>query len=199
MRLMGKGFLVVLALMLTAGPLVAAPVSLSSPPLLTAPSTDGSPAGAVLKLLVLSGAVFGAIRIKDTGTLAKKFVQRASAAAGDYKTGVEAAGQDWHSRTAASGDNYAAGVQAAIGAKRFEKGVNDAGAQKYTTRAGSLGAQRFPTGVGAAEADWSKGAAPYLDELKSMELPPRRPKGDPGNMARANAVAARLRARKVGA
>jgi hypothetical protein len=39
---------------------------------------------------------------------------------------------------------------------------------------------------------------PYLDTLKGMELPPRRPKGDPGNQARANAVASRLRAQKVG-
>jgi hypothetical protein len=139
-----------------------------------------------------------AIRIKDVGSLAKKFVMRAGAAAADYKSGVEAAGQDWQTRTAASGDNYAAGVTAAIGDKRFEKGVTEAGAGKYTTRAGTLGAQRFPTGVAAAEGDWSKGAAPYLDELRNMDLPPRRPKGDPGNQARANAVATRLRAKKLG-
>jgi len=139
-----------------------------------------------------------AIRIKDTGSLAKKFVQRASAAAGDYKSGVEAAGQDWESNTKASADNWAAGVQQAIGDKRFDKGVANAGAAKFTSRAASLGAQRYPTGVGAAESDWAKGAQPYLDALKSIDLPPRRPKGDPGNQARANAVALKLRMMKVG-
>lgn len=139
-----------------------------------------------------------AIRIKDTGSLAKKFVQRASAASGDYAEGVRAAGQDWESNTRAASDNYAAGVQQAIGDGRFARGVAEAGAGKYVGRASTLGAQRFPTGVGAAEGDWSRGAAPYLDALKGMELPPRRPKGDPGNQARANAVAARLRAIKVG-
>lgn len=139
-----------------------------------------------------------AIRIKDTGSLAKKFVQRASAAAGDYKSGVEAAGQDWATNTAAAGDNYAAGVTAAIGDKRFERGVSEAGAAKFTARAGSLGAQRYPSGVGAAEGDWAKGAQRFLDVLKGLALPPRRPKGDPGNQARANAVAVALRAAKVG-
>ena len=139
-----------------------------------------------------------AIRIKDTGSLAKKFVQRAGAATGDYKSGVEAAGADWESATKASGDNYATGVQQAIADKRFERGVGEAGASKFTARAGTLGAQRYPTGVGAAEGDWAKGAQPFLDALKGMDLPPRRPKGDPGNQARAQAVAIKLRAMKVG-
>lgn len=139
-----------------------------------------------------------AIRIKDTGTLAKKFVQRAGAAAGDYKAGVEAAGSDWQANTAAASDNYAAGVQEAIGQGRFRRGVEAAGPGKYTQRAATLGAQRYPTGVGAAEGDWAKGAQPYLQALANMSLPPRRPKGDPGNAARANAVAMNLRAMKVG-
>jgi hypothetical protein len=138
------------------------------------------------------------MRIRDTATIAQKFVQRAQAAAGDYKTGVEAAGQDWQTNTERSGDNYAAGVQQAIGDKRFERGVSAAGAGKFVTRASTLGAQRFPTGVGASQNEYAKGAGPYLDALKSMELPPRRPKGDPGNQARAQAVASKLRALKVG-
>lgn len=138
------------------------------------------------------------MRIKETATLAKKFVQRASAAAGDYKTGVEASGQDWQSNTERSAENYATGVNQAISDGRFLRGVAAAGASKFVTRASTLGAQRFPTGVGAAENDWAKGTAPYLDKLKSMDLPPRRPKGDPGNQARAQKVAMELRALKVG-
>ena len=139
-----------------------------------------------------------AIRIKDTGALAKKFVQRAGAAQGEYKSGVEASGPDWETNTRAGAENFATGVQQAIVDKRFERGVAAAGAAKFVSRASTLGAQRYPTGVGAAEGDWSKGTQPYLDALKGMELPPRRPKGDPGNQARAQAVASRLRALKVG-
>lgn len=139
-----------------------------------------------------------AIRIKDTGALAKKFVQRASAAAPDYKSGVEQSGQDWQANTAAAADNYAAGVQQAIGDGRFRRGVEQAGSAKFVQRASTLGAQRYPTGVGASEGDWSKGTQPYLQTIAGLTLPPRRPKGDPGNMARSQAVASALRAQKVG-
>jgi hypothetical protein len=139
-----------------------------------------------------------AIRVKDTASLARKFVQRAGAASGDYTDGVKVAGNDWETNTRSAGDNYAAGVQQAIGDRRFERGVSEAGASKYVSRASTLGAQRFVTGVQAAEGDWSKGAAPYLQAIASLDLPPRRPKGDPANMQRAQAVAARLRAMKVG-
>jgi len=199
MRTFARLSLIGLILIVAAGPVLATPLASRSGPTLGAPVGAPGSAPTIVELLVYGLAAFGAIRIKDTGTLSKKFVQRATQAAPDYKIGVEAAGQDWQTRTAASGDNYTAGVQAAIGRKAFEKGVNEAGSAKYTTRAGTLGAQRYPSGVGAAEGDWAKGVQPYLDELKGMELPPRRPKGDPGNQARANAVAVRLRARKIGA
>jgi len=138
------------------------------------------------------------MRIKDTGSLAKKFVRNASAAAGEYTSGVQASGQDWATNTAAAGDNYAAGVTAAISDGRFLRGVSEAGAQKFVQRATTLGAQRYPTGVGAAEAEWAKNTEPSLQVLRSLSLPPRRPKGDPGNQARANAVAMALRAHAIG-
>lgn len=139
-----------------------------------------------------------AIRVKDTGSLARKFVQRAGAAGPDYASGVQAAGNDWEANARAGAANYGAGVQAAIADNRFERGISNAGAAKYVTRASTLGAQRFPTGVAAAEGDWSKGASPYLDAIRNMDLPPRRPKGDPANQQRAAAVAQKLRALKVG-
>jgi hypothetical protein len=138
------------------------------------------------------------IRVKDTNALAKKFVQRAQGAAGDYKTGVEATGQDWESGARAGAENYKQAVVEAANAGRFEKGVSRAGAAKWSTRAASLGAQRYPTGVGAAEGDWSRGSQPYLEAIRATDLPPRRPKGDPANHQRSIAIATRLRAIKLG-
>lgn len=135
--------------------------------------------------------------IKDTGALAKKFTARAQAAAPDYKTGVEQSGQNWESNTKASEDNYKAGVTQAAADGRFGKGVAKAGAAKFVSRASTLGAQRYPTGIAAAEGAWATGSQPYLDALKNMTLPPRAPKGDPRNQARANAVATQLRAMRV--
>lgn len=138
------------------------------------------------------------IRIKDTASIAKKFVTRAAGAGGDYTAGVQAAGQDWESATKASADNYKAGVSAAAADGRFERGVAEAGAAKWLQKATTLGAQRYPSGVAASESDYAKGVQPHLDAMKSLDLPPRRPTGDPANMQRANVVATKNRAIKLG-
>lgn len=198
MRVASRCVFAMLVLVLAAGPAFLGPVNLHASATVSAPTSPAPHPGAGLLQWLAIPAAIGAIRIKDTGTLAKKFVRNASAAQGDYKSGVEASGQDWATNTAASADNYAAGVQQAISDGRFQKGVSDAGATKFVARASSLGAQRYPTGVGAAEGEWAKNTQGSLDVLKSLTLPPRRPKGDPGNQARANAVAVALRAHKLG-
>lgn len=190
-------FVLVIGL-LAVGPILAAP-HLHSPALvLTAPGHLPADSGPLGQLVGAPVAFAMSIRIKDTGTLAKKFVQRAQAAGGDYTEGVKAAGGDWETNTKNSEDNYAAGVQQAIGDKRFGKGVAAAGAGKYTARASTLGAQRYPGGVAISEGDWAKGVQPHLQAMASMQLPPRRPKGDPQNQARAQAVAALNRQIKLG-
>jgi hypothetical protein len=138
-----------------------------------------------------------AIRTKDTGAIAKKFRERAAAASQDYATGVAAAAGDWETNTAAAEQNYQAGVQEAISRGAFGKGVRGSGG-KYSENAQKLGTQRYPQGVANAEGAYARGVGPYLDTIKSLNLPPRGPKGSPANMSRANAVATALRARKVG-
>lgn len=163
---------------------VAAPADTPSSPL------DGS--DSMLYLVPL----LGAIRIKDTASLGKKFVQRAGAATADYKDGVAAAGADWEAGARAGADNYKQAVIEAANQGRFEKGIAAAGQQKFVTRAVNLGSQRFATGVQSAEAEWVKGTQPYLDALKGLELPAKRPRGQ--NAGRANAVADRLHQMRVG-
>ena len=138
------------------------------------------------------------MKVKDAAVSAAKFKTRAMAAGGDYMAGVKAAGADWQAGAAGAGENYNQGVQAAIARNAFTKGVAAAGPDKYVRNAAGVGAQRYPQGVGNAEADWQKGTAPYLDTLRNAQLPPRRPKGDPGNYLRVQAVGEALRARKLG-
>lgn len=183
--------------------LLATPVALfayaSAPPELTIAAPFPSPAGAPLPVewLILP-ALAGALNVKDTGTIAAKFVRNAQAAAGDYKTGVQSAGPAWEAGARAGEDNYATGVQQAIADKRFGKGIAAAGASKYVTMASEKGSTRFGPGVAASQGEYARGAQPYLDALKGITLPPRRPKGDPSNYARAQAVGDRLRAVKLG-
>jgi len=139
-----------------------------------------------------------ALNVKDAASSAQKFVSRAQAAGPDYAKGVQGAGDTWQSRTAASADAYGAGVNAAITAGRFQKGVAKAGAAKYVNRAAGVGAARYPQGVGAAGPNWQSGTQPYLDTLAGLTLPPRRPRGDPGNINRVAMIADALRKKKLG-
>ena len=139
-----------------------------------------------------------AIKVKDAGTAAAKFTQRAAAAAGDYQAGVQGAGEDWARQTVASVDNYNAGIQEAITRGAFQRGVQAAGAAKYSQKAATTGARRFPEGVREGGPAFQAGVQPYLTVIAGLTLPPRRPKGDPANFARVQAIGEALRRRKVG-
>lgn len=139
-----------------------------------------------------------ALKVKDAASSAAKFVARAQAAGGDYTKGVQGAGDLWQSKTAASGDAYAQGVNLAITSGRFAKGVQKAGAAKYVARAAGVGAARYPQGVGGAGPNWQQGTQPYLDTIAGLTLPPRHPRGDPGNIQRVSMIADALRKKKLG-
>jgi len=138
-----------------------------------------------------------AIKVKDAAASAAKFVQRAGAAGADYKTGVENAGAAWANNTAAAQNTWVEAIQGAVANNRFQKGVTKAGPGKYTAAAGTKGAQRYPSGVASAGPAWQTGTQPFLTVISNLSLPPRRPKGDPGNIQRVSAVADALRAAKL--
>jgi hypothetical protein len=139
-----------------------------------------------------------ALKVKDSAASRDKFIARGSSAAGDYASGVKGAGPAWAQGASAGADNYAAGVQDAITRGAFARGVQQAGPAKYEGRASTVGAQRFPQGIRDAGPAWEAGTKPYLDTLSSLTLPPRRPKGDPGNFLRAQVVGEALRRRRTG-
>jgi hypothetical protein len=181
---------------LTAGPLFAAPVSLHAGASLgpvSAPSSS-STLGKVAAVIAGAGLAVG-IAVKDTSSIAKKFVQRASQAAPDYTSGVQGSGGAWESATKNSEANYEQGVQAGIARKAFGKGVQGSGG-KFETNAVKLGAQRYPQGVQNAEGAYAAGFQPYADTLKGINLPPRGARRSPANQQRANMVALELGKKK---
>lgn len=139
------------------------------------------------------------IKVRESGASAKKFAERGAAATPDYKAGVMNAGADWERNTAAAEENYAQGVQQAIGRGAFGRGVKAATGAYFQERAAKIGGDRYATGIREGAANWEEGTKPYLDALKAIELSPRGPKGDPRNMTRAQEVATALRRAKVGA
>ncbi len=138
------------------------------------------------------------LKVKDSATSRDKFVNRGASAAPDYANGVKGAGGTWQANTTAGAPNYAAGVQEAINRHAFEHGIAKATGAKWEARASGVGAQRYPQGIREAGPAWEAGTAPYLQTLAGLTLPPRRPKGDPGNWQRAQAVGDALRRKKVG-
>lgn len=127
-----------------------------------------------------------------------RWVRRAGAAGQDYSEGIQSPRADWQASTLAAAPAQAAGVQAAIAAGSFARGVQKAGSGKWQSKALSKGVQRFGPGVAEAQADYARGVAPYLAAISSISLPARGPKGDPRNLERVRVIAQALRALKVG-
>jgi hypothetical protein len=183
---------------LTAGPALAAPLLVSRDQATRSAPSPATPTDGLVALLTGGLVVFGAIKIKDVGALAKKFVARSAQATPEYKSGVEQAGGDWETQTMANEANFEAGVQDAIGRKAFGKGVRKAGGAKYQKNASTLGATRYGPGVQNAEQAWATGTGPVLQLLAGLNLPPKGPRRSPQNMARSQMVAAALGAWKTG-
>lgn len=135
--------------------------------------------------------------IKDTAQIAAKWARVTPQRAEDYRLGVESPRRDWQQATIAAAGRYAAGVQAALQNKLYEKGVNRATSQKWQRRALELGPARFAQGVSASGDAYQTGYEPYRQTIANLRLPPRGPAGDPRNLDRVAAVAKALHDRKL--
>jgi hypothetical protein len=129
---------------------------------------------------------------------ADKWARRAAVAGPDYLAGVQAPRRPWAAATVAAAAAQAAGVQAAIAAKSFERGVVAAGDGKWSAKAAGKGALRFAPGVADAQPDYQKGVQPYFDVITNVQLSPRGPKGSPQNLLRVAQIANALHNKKVG-
>jgi hypothetical protein len=137
------------------------------------------------------------VSVPDAARVAAKWMRRAGSAGTEYTEGVKNTPRSWATNTKAAGASYAAGVQEAIGKKRFEKGVDTAGDTKWKKGAEEKGSQRYGQGVQVAEGDYSTGVSPYLSVIGSVDLPARGPVGSDGNYARVAAIGRALRQAKM--
>ncbi len=140
-----------------------------------------------------------AIRVKDLAGSAQRWTSRASGAATEYASEAAAAGERWASNTAGASQTYFQAVSASGIQDRFRRGVQRAGAAKYTRKIADVGQSRYTTGVQAATEDWRAGFEPFATTIAALTLPPRRPRGDPGNIERVRVVAQALNARRLAA
>lgn len=113
-----------------------------------------------------------------------------------YQQGVSGAASRYDEGVRGAGDRYQAGVQQAISNNMWESGVEGKGA-RFAMKAGSVGAPRWADGVSRAQGDYATGVSPYFQAISGMTLPPKGPKGHPGNYARSQAVGDALHAIKT--
>ena len=138
-----------------------------------------------------------ALKVKPIGSSTIKWEERARVASGEYAANAEAAGADWAKNSAAAADNYGMAISAAGIKERFRRGVSRAGAEKYSRKIRDVARDRFAPGISAATVDYTSGAQPYYDCLAALTLPARKPRGDPGNLARVDAANKALHAKRL--
>lgn len=148
-------------------------------------------------MAMVHGDQCGAIKVKSAQEVAQKWADQTPGRQAYYESGVKGAGQDWENNTAAAAANFKAAIQASNIDKMFAGGVRNAGAEKYTRKAGTVGSQRFGQGVTAAVGDMAKGIDPMLQTISGLTLPARAPRGSAANLQRVAAVAQALHAKRL--
>ena len=136
--------------------------------------------------------------IKPARAIAEKWARVTPQRDADYRAGVEAPLKDWATEAFNANDRYVEGVTAAAQAGRYANGVQAAGTEKWKRGALQKGVSRWGPGVRVAQSDYERGFGPFRDVIERVELPPRRPAGDPANIERVAAIARALHEAKVG-
>ena len=135
--------------------------------------------------------------IKSLDRISAKWIRQSAVSEASYLEGVTNPTKDWEKETLGAESNFEAGIQKAITAKTFGKGVKRAGTDKWQRNAMSKGPGRWREGIALSENAYSEGFAPYAEVIRNLTLPARGPKGDPKNIARVAAIAKALHDKKV--
>lgn len=130
--------------------------------------------------------------VKALDKITEKWARVSGGAQAEYTAGVEDPRRSWATATRAAEDAYNKGVQQAVSAKRFGKGVAKAGDEKWKRMALQKGPHRWSEGIGLAKNDYATAFAPYHTALGAINYPPRGAKGDPANIQRVAIVAKTL-------
>ncbi len=137
------------------------------------------------------------MRIPSAASVAEKWARVTPGRSQDYVTRASASGAAWQDGTNNAEANYNAAVQEAIGRGAYGQGTaGKAGA--YTAGITDKGALRWGPGVAASRQKFEQRIARSLQALASVGLPPKLPRGNPGNLMRVAAVDEALHAAKMG-
>jgi len=136
--------------------------------------------------------------IKSASASAQKWASVTPQRADEYATGVKNPRRPWQTATLAADDAWREGIQAAITAKSFSKGVRRAGDAGWQEGAINKGVPRWGQGVALAQSKYEQAVAPYFSAIASLTLPPRYARRDPRNLERVKAIVNALVKVKMG-
>lgn len=122
--------------------------------------------------------------VKPLDRVARKWIERASVAGGEYEAGVRQPRRAWDQASVEAADIWAQEVTRAAQEGRYEAGVQAAGAGKWAQRAAQLGPGRFAEGVRVAEPEYRSRWGVIRSAIEGTALPPRGPKGSPAQVER---------------
>ncbi len=126
--------------------------------------------------------------IASVDKIAEKWARVTPQRQADYEAGARDPKKDWASKTAAANDAWKTGVQGAIQANSFAKGVARVGTAKWQEGSIEKGVPRWGQGVQLAQQAYQVGFAPYAEAIRRVTLPPRFARRDPRNLLRVNAI-----------
>ncbi len=137
--------------------------------------------------------------MKTASSVGTKWQQKAGSSGQDYLTGVQNTSKDQAAAAIAAKGNYAAGVQAAISAGRYEKGLGKSGKSGWQAGVAQKGGQNYQTGVSAAGSlsKYTTNSGLYDSARGAAASVARGPKGSSGHLARVAAVVTAERAGKT--
>ena len=114
----------------------------------------------------------------------------------EFEEGIKNPKEQWEPETIAATEAYNDGVRDAIERGAFAGGVRAAGQSHYVDMSLRKGAPRFRQGVEIGIPFYQRNFAPFRDVIAGVELPPRKPKGDPSNLERVAVIAQALHAER---
>ncbi len=126
--------------------------------------------------------------IRTIDKIAAKWASVTPGRTPDFEEGVRNPRADWARQTANAADAWKAGVQSAIQANSFSKGVARAGTPTWQEATLAKGVNRWGPGVQLAQDKYARGFGPFRDAIERVQLPPRGPRRDPRNLERVRLI-----------
>jgi hypothetical protein len=135
--------------------------------------------------------------IKSLDSISQKWVRVSSVSGQSYSEGIDNPRADWQTQTKAAVGNYKTAMAASLANDSFNKGVSKSTTANWQANAKSKGIVRWPEGIRLATDNYARGFGPFRDVIQNLSLPPRGPKGSPGNIQRVAKIAEALHNKKV--